>query len=395
MGRALSFGASCVAIPLAVLVSCSLAENGVVAGDASTSTADGSQSVDQTAPDAGIEGPPPGDSPTPADRGGCDADTETDPSNCGACGHSCLGGACDAGRCQPVVVAESLNTPQGIGLDPTDVYVGAFGGAAVAVCPLEGCSDAAPVAFATGQNQPNSVSILGKAAYWSCSGNEVDATVNMCATGTAPCSPTTIHYGTYIARSVATSSGVYFTDQVVGSLYVCPLPDCAGGAQVLASGLNVPFGLAVNATDIYWASMGISTMDGVLDTCSLSHCSSSTRALVTGRPSPKDVAIDTEYVYWTESVADGSLMRCNLSGCGGTPTTLVAHLDTPEGVAVDDERVYVASSGAGTVIAYDKEHATVTTIAQNQTDAWSVAVNGTAIYWTNRATSGQLMMIAK
>jgi hypothetical protein len=30
---------------------------------------------------------------------------QTDPANCGYCGHDCLGGGCTAGVCQPVVLA--------------------------------------------------------------------------------------------------------------------------------------------------------------------------------------------------------------------------------------------------------------------------------------------------
>lgn len=39
-------------------------------------------------------------------------DTQTDPKNCGACGHDCLGGACQAGMCQPEVLRDNfINDP--------------------------------------------------------------------------------------------------------------------------------------------------------------------------------------------------------------------------------------------------------------------------------------------
>jgi hypothetical protein len=34
-------------------------------------------------------------------------DLQSDPKNCGSCGHDCVGGACSAGQCQPWVVAQT------------------------------------------------------------------------------------------------------------------------------------------------------------------------------------------------------------------------------------------------------------------------------------------------
>ena len=53
-------------------------------------------------------------------NGAC-VNEQTDPNNCGACGHSCLGGACSAGQCQPVVIVVS-NAPQGLTFDSSNMY---------------------------------------------------------------------------------------------------------------------------------------------------------------------------------------------------------------------------------------------------------------------------------
>jgi hypothetical protein len=72
---------------------------------------------------------------TPAGTGGgggggggggtCQASLATDPSNCGATGHSCLGGTCAACLCQPQLVATDSKTAAlvvGLGVNGTDLY---------------------------------------------------------------------------------------------------------------------------------------------------------------------------------------------------------------------------------------------------------------------------------
>src|SRR5215471_1470026 len=52
--------------------------------------------------------PPPNDGSTGGDTGQC-GDTQTSADNCGRCGHSCLGGTCDKGQCQPVTLATGIS----------------------------------------------------------------------------------------------------------------------------------------------------------------------------------------------------------------------------------------------------------------------------------------------
>ena len=76
------------------------------------------------------DGAPGGDATTDASSADVLADvivhpctnTLTDTFNCGSCGHDCLGGACLAGQCQPVVIATELGQPMAIALDVTHVY---------------------------------------------------------------------------------------------------------------------------------------------------------------------------------------------------------------------------------------------------------------------------------
>jgi hypothetical protein len=53
-------------------------------------------------------------------QGAC-ADTSRDANNCGACGHDCLGGACQAGLCQPLTLASGQGNLRRIVVDASSV----------------------------------------------------------------------------------------------------------------------------------------------------------------------------------------------------------------------------------------------------------------------------------
>src|SRR5687768_7515719 len=65
--------------------------------------------------------------PPPAEGGAGCGDVATDAQNCGRCGHSCLGGLCDKGVCQPIVLAADQPGPQEVLVDATRAYWTNFG----------------------------------------------------------------------------------------------------------------------------------------------------------------------------------------------------------------------------------------------------------------------------
>ena len=55
----------------------------------------------------------------------CSTNVQSDPLNCGSCGHDCLGGACVSGQCTPATVMAAENAdgdPRLIGLDAQNLY---------------------------------------------------------------------------------------------------------------------------------------------------------------------------------------------------------------------------------------------------------------------------------
>ncbi len=82
------------------------------AGDAGAP--DASLSSDVDAPEASpLEGGPDADPALCCGDGGC-VPVSASPDNCGACGHSCQGGACDAGTCGPTLLVGSPSADHGL-----------------------------------------------------------------------------------------------------------------------------------------------------------------------------------------------------------------------------------------------------------------------------------------
>ena len=83
--------------------------------DAPAAQPDVSVAADAT-PDAVSDAPQ-----SEAGDAGCDGSFDSDPANCGTCGHGCLGAACVAGQCQPVLLATGTQ-PFSVVVDNTRVY---------------------------------------------------------------------------------------------------------------------------------------------------------------------------------------------------------------------------------------------------------------------------------
>ena len=106
------------------------------------------------------------------DFNGCEAVVTDDPLNCGACGHDCGGGACLAGKCQPVQLADlpestgsriiSADGQVAVGASLTDSGGSIIGGGTVLVSP-----DARGIGSATTSNA------VGFLAAWTVSGGSM------------------------------------------------------------------------------------------------------------------------------------------------------------------------------------------------------------------------------
>lgn len=329
--------------------------------------------------------------------GGRCVDLDNDGANCGTCGHDCLGGSCNAGRCKPVILASGV-TPYAIALDGQNVYW--TNDDTVRKCAKSGCNGK-PVVFPSYRGPfpsmgGGAIAVDSHNVYWIAGSALLMCDAESCSQSTILVSPVS---SDSLQGLVVDSTALYFTDAMSGSVQRCLTPGCVlgltlassldqpsaiaedpanvywlggsdagtimscdkarcnGNPSVLATGLSHSLTLAVDATSIYWIGSG----DNTLTKCTIAACDSQTSVLATALPSPTSLAVDSDYVYWTNmgpadatngSYSHGTLMKCAIGGCNGQPVTIASDLNIsgPNAIATDDSGIYWTNPGGGTVM---------------------------------------------
>lgn len=312
---------------------------------------------------------------------GCEAQLANDPKNCGACVHSCLGGTCTNGKCDPIVLASGQSNPFGIATDGISVYWGnRTPSGAIYRVPVTG---GAPTLLASNQAMPDGLAINttsvawanfgdGKIQYVSKAGGAVTTLATVGSTG-----PTGV---------AATSTHVYFTNWGVSTVQRINTGG-VGTLQTLSStGNGGPRGITTDGTSVWWTNYTGNTVrrapanpGAAID-------------VAANQGAPAGIAIDTVNVYWTNESA-GTISFAPLLGTG--VSILASGQDAPIGVAVDGTHVYWVNSGAsGTVRRVPKGGGAVQTLASSQPGPMLIALDADALYWTN-LTGGTVMRLAK
>lgn len=320
------------------------AENGSDGGSSSSDSGS-----DSSSHDAGHDaGPPVCTSPTPTDCSGTCVNEQTDPLNCGACGHSCQGGTCLLGVCQPFAIAS------GVDISNEDLAV------------------------------------TGDTVFWASLHGIMDVSVNGGASHTFYNGGTNSYPGSVQADGL----NVYWVDGGFGTVVQSPIVSGGSTLITLAHGYN-PYnggGLAIDSTYAYWTDVNLnevfrSTLGTAGIPTVLSTNSSPSPTIATTCPALPGTC-DAADVYWT----NGNLMNLALNNGSpaGVPTPLVTGPETIEGIVTDSQNVYWFSNVGGMPGAYEYNlydvplaGGTVVTLATQQIDTHSIMTDGTYLYWTN------------
>jgi len=331
-------------------------------------------------------------------------DVDTDPHNCGACGHDCDGGACLVGSCEPLpagVLASGQHTPFGIVLDEDNVYwlnrgayspaTRSYGRAQLMKCAKAGCGNA-PTVLASGLwTGMTRLALGGGMLYWAA----VDLLLACSTDGCAASGPAQLLAGTLDPADVAVgATTIYFADSGSGAeLLTCPLAGCGTGSTAISTPMpsSPPAAIAVAGTTVYFGAPVAGS--SFLFSCGAAGCSSV--SLFTGA-TPTAIALDGANVYLaTEDGAEGRLASCPQAGCEGGNTTLTTSLTLCAGVASDGTTVYFTdrgmtdveggATGAGRVAKCSVSgcNGFPTPVAGYVNVPQQVAVDGTSVYWTD------------
>lgn len=275
----------------------------------------------------------------------CSANLQTDADNCGECGHSCFGGECIAGECQPLQLADKQKVSSFWGLGQT-----------------------------------------GNTVLWS-----VDD-----PTGDLRSVP---KIGGYSPKVLGLTNGgagpiavneTGMTFYAVGpKIYRCPAADKCEVMAYASSPVNEIRALLIDGGNVYWTEWLNAKGAGAIQRCAIqASCTSPFQnAWVDGLSQPEGLVADDKYIYWAEQ---GRVSR-SLKAEQGNPEILMTSADSYHGVAVTADRVFASAWGAADRIvscvlpcgkSASIDDLTGGTPASVQRPV-AIAVDGQDVYWAN------------
>jgi hypothetical protein len=274
---------------------------------------------------------------------GCNVVLSSDRDNCGACGHSCRGGACQDGACLPTVLArdQKFGERRQVAVGPSGVTWGTSDGFLWRL-PFE--PGAQPIKLAEGEGEVEDIVLDGQFAYIKASGGQCQHDWCLRRIALVPGQFPSTSLGDVARNSsymAIDADALYY--ESANSVFRLPLHGSGLPApQELAQyqGTISIFGIAIDRDHVYW---GTTEDIAYVRRMRVDGSEKTPQDLAKGDKEVWSVAVDETNVYWTTG-AEGLVQATAKQG--GSPVTTVAHDDAPTTVlAVDDVNVYWGGGG--------------------------------------------------
>jgi hypothetical protein len=351
-------------------------------------------------------------------------DVQTDPANCGRCGHSCVEGACVSGQCQSWVVADTSAANAGlpvaragtpghvdlatdganviwVDLDQGILQVSATAGPSAAIMNLS------PLQFSSATTVAN-LAVANGVVVWTMSDVNNGVSLWAATEGTAPSGALVASLGSGTAGDVpsglaldATGANAYFLDSETGSssavpkspgLYKCTLASKSCSLLYAAtppSNVLLANDVATMGSRLFWTDSAAGAVQRA------DYSNNALGAAVSNQSGPCLLALDATNVYWANVMLNGA-------DGGGTPsfsiaatpqanpgavTSVVSMDGTLQGMGTDGTNLYFVKNTPGGPDG-QLEYAPVDGSAAPQVlkpdqSAYGLTVGGGAVYWLN------------
>jgi hypothetical protein len=335
---------------------------------------------------------------------GGDARTCTDmttSTDCGRCSHSCLGGECLAGQCQPITLATNQQRPLQLAVSGTTVYwTNNFSDQIMSADKFDGGA----TVFASGADvsSPWGIVVDATSVYWTNHAFSTPGGIRSCPLAGCPGGKAVTLATTPSAIDVAVDArNIYFTTNSTTAVLQASKLD-GGGLLEFPTG-NTPFHIAVDPKNMYWTSnsnnvFGMAIDGGAVQTLgplngdfpggittdstgiywgvdfnvgsgnvnkSAANDAGVLKSYGSTNPNPLNIVVDATRIYWTNvgagsnqgdiMTSDGSVLSCPLEGCdkGERLKTLAAAQHNALGLAQDNDAIYWTTNppgGGGTIM---------------------------------------------
>jgi hypothetical protein len=163
---------------------------------------------------------------------------------------------------------------------------------------------------------------------------------------------------------------------------VCPGPS-GQGPVVLASGLDSPGPIAVDAAYVYWLEEGFEGPHGLVNGSvkRVSICGGAVDTLASGQSAPDSIAVDAAYVYWLNAAETEQSTVMRVAKAGGAPEILTAALGGADCLALGSAALYAGGTGIGAVASVPFCGGTPTPLVPGDILVSSIIVDSTRAYW--------------